>query len=226
MKRKRSTEGFTLFELAVALLIMGSMAALAAPGLGEMMADSRASAATEELVRLHRVIRARVNETGLAHLLTFSAASSAAGSSGLGQLRLYEGMNNRCRQTPWMQTINGTPAQGHTPIEIVDLASSQYNLAPASGAAVSDSDTGRHVVTVRADADATAAILCFEPGGTSYVGATDGTSAAIGFTFTPQITPVIFTVRRTITMAGGTKESRGVDRQVIFPAGGNGRFRL
>jgi hypothetical protein len=201
------------------------MAVLAAPGLGEMMADSRASAATEELVRLHRVIRARVNETGLAHLLTFSAASSAIGSNGLGQFTLYEGMNNRCRQTPWMQTIDGTAAEGHTPIEIVDLASSQYNIAPGSGA-VSETDTGRHVVTVRADDGAIAAILCFEPGGTSYVGAIDGTSAAIGYTFTPQLAPVIFTVSRTMTLSGGTKESRGVDRQVIFPAGGNGRFRL
>lgn len=225
MTRKRSTEGFTLFELSVALLIMGSMAALAAPGLGEMMADTRASAATEELVRLHRVIRARVNDTGLAHLLTFSAATNAGGSNGLGQFRLYEGMNNRCRQTPWMQTINGTAAQGHTPIEIVDLASSQYNIPP-SGSAASDSDTGRHVVIVRSDADGTAATLCFEPGGTSYIGATDATSAAIGFTFTPQVAPVIFSVTRSITMSGGTKESRGVERQVIFPAGGNGRFRI
>jgi prepilin-type N-terminal cleavage/methylation domain-containing protein len=226
MKRKRSTEGFTLFELSVALLIMGSMAALAAPGLGEMMSDSRASAAAEELVRLHRVIRARVNDTGLAHLLTFSAAANAGGSQGLGQFRLYEGMNNRCRQTPWMQTINGTPAQGHTPIEIVDLASSQYNIAPSSGVGPTATDTGRHVVIARVGAGAIAATLCFEPGGTSYTGATDGTSTAIGFTFTPQATPVIFAVTRSITMSGGTRESRGVDRRVIFPAGGNGRFRI
>ena len=51
MRRSRSTQGYTLFELAVVVAIMGTMAALVAPGLSEAVSDARANGAAEELVR-------------------------------------------------------------------------------------------------------------------------------------------------------------------------------
>jgi prepilin-type N-terminal cleavage/methylation domain-containing protein len=225
MKRSRSIEGYTLVEMSVVVLIMGVMAAMIAPGLGEFMADARASGATEELIRLNRVIRARVNQTGLAHLMLLDATNTAGGSNGLGRIRVWEGMNNHCNQTPWMQTINGFPAQGHAPVDGVDMGDSAYNLPTSSGPPTA-SDTGRQVIRIQALPNLTQAVLCFEPGGKTFVAtAAAGTAPAIGFTFTQQTTAVTFSVIRAISR-GGAIEQRGVNRDVIFPPGGNGRMRF
>lgn len=206
------------------LVVMGTMAALAAPGIGEYMADARASAATDELVRINRVIRARVNQTGLAHLLRFTSTNDAAGGNGLGRIQVWEGMNNHCRQTPWMNAINGTLAQGHFAVEELNMNEAAYN--PASNGNPGASDTGRQVIQVRV-AGLTQLLLCFEPGGRTFTAVSDGTSAAIGFTFTEQANPITFEVERSYTPAGGgATVIRGVTREVIYPVGGNGRFRL
>src|ERR1700753_1681156 len=104
----RSRPVFTLRELMIAITIMGTMAALMAPGIAEFLADTRASAATEDLIRLSRHVRSRAQETGLAHLIVFDASNGISGA--LGRILVYEGMNNHCRQTPWPQTLSGTVA--------------------------------------------------------------------------------------------------------------------
>jgi prepilin-type N-terminal cleavage/methylation domain-containing protein len=224
MKRSRSIEGYTLLEMSVVVLIMGAMAAMVAPGLAEFMADARASGASEDLIRLNRVIRARVNQTGLAHLLMFQATNDAAGSNGLGRIRVWEGMNNHCNQTPWIQTINGIPDDGHVTVDGLDMGDSAYNLSTSSDPPTA-SDTGRQVIRIQASTNAQLAILCFEPGGNTFVGTTAGNSPSIGFIFTPQITAETFSVIRA-TARSGVMEERGVNRAVIFPPGGNGRMRF
>ena len=160
MKRARSTEGFTLFEMAIVILIMGSMAAMIAPGLSEWVADARASAAAEGLVRISRVVRARVNDTGLAHLFMFQATDDIDGAHELGTVRVWEGMNNHCNQTPWIQTIEGKPEDGHQIVDGMDLGSSEYNL-PMDGEAPTASDTGRQVVRLTNNIDKSMLVLCF-----------------------------------------------------------------
>jgi prepilin-type N-terminal cleavage/methylation domain-containing protein len=224
MKRSRSTEGYTLIEMAIVVAIMGTMAAMIAPALGEFMADARASGASEDLIRLNRVVRARVNQTGLAHLLLFQASNNAAGSNGLGRIRVWEGMNNHCNQTPWNQTINGTAANGHLPVDTLDMGDSSYNLA-TSAQPPTASDTNRQVIRIQASTNAALAILCFEPGGRTFVGANAGNSPSILFTFTPQINAETFSVIRAV-IKNSTPETRGVQRDVIFPPGGNGRMRF
>lgn len=224
MKRSRSIEGYTLLEMSVVVLIMGAMAAMIAPGLGEFIADSRASGASEELVRLNRVIRARVNQTGLAHLMVFQASDDAAGSNGLGRIRVWEGMNNHCNQTPWLQTINGSADEGHVPVDSLDMGNSAYNLS-TGGSPPSATDTGRQIVRIQASTNAKFAALCFEPGGRTFVGASAADSPAIGYTFVPQTAAETFTVIRQYSR-GGTMEDRGVRREVVFPPGGNGRMRF
>lgn len=224
MKRARSTEGYTLLEMSIVVLIMGAMAAMIAPGLGEIMADSRASAATEDLLRLNRVIRARVNQTGLAHLMMFQASADAAGSNGLGRIRVWEGMNNHCSQTPWLQAINGTALNGQMVIDSLDMADTAYNL-PTGSSPPSSTDTSRQVIRIAASTTAALAILCFEPGGNTFRGVVAGNAPDIGFNFTPQTAPETFSVIRYINRSGGP-EQRGVNRDVVFPAGGNGRMRF
>jgi prepilin-type N-terminal cleavage/methylation domain-containing protein len=211
--------GFTLLELMIVVSIMGGMAALLAPGLSESLSDARASAAAEDLIRLSRHIRARAQESGLAHLFVFS--STSADSRGLGSVIVYEGMNNHCRQTPWNQAINGTATDGHAPVDSLDLRRSTYNPV-ASGVNASSDDANRQIVTL-AVADSVGApnqaILCFEPGGATYEGV--GSSSNAGFAFTTQTKTITFTVARRVN-----SEARGTPRVVLFPPGGSARFRF
>jgi prepilin-type N-terminal cleavage/methylation domain-containing protein len=215
----RSSAGFTLLELMLVVTIMGTMAALMAPGVGEYLADTRASAATEDLVRLSRHVRARVQETGLAHLMVYDGSNAVSG--GLGLVRVYEGMNNHCRQTPWPDAIGGSIADGHTAVDTVDLGSSAYNSS-TTGSYPSRSDSNRAVIVLSvagSQGAPTLAIICYEPGGTTLEGVGDGSNA--GFAFTNQNTPITFSIARTVS-----GEARGTVREVVFPGGGNARFRF
>lgn len=212
-------QGFTLVELMIVIAVMGTMAALLAPGIGEFMADGRAAGAAEDLVRLSRHVRARAQQTGLAHLLVYGGTANDSG--GLGVIRVYEGMNNHCRQTPWDQAINGTVADGHAPVEELDMADSQYNPPTGTtGPTVDDRD--RQVIAMRvsyAVGAPDAAVLCFEPGGMMWEGAVS-TTASAGFVFTRPRTPVVFTVSRKMNSV-----VRGRDRSVVFQTGGIARFQ-
>jgi prepilin-type N-terminal cleavage/methylation domain-containing protein len=216
---RRSHAGFTLLELMIVVSVMGTMAALLAPGIGEFMADARAAAAAEDLVRISRHVRARAQESGLAHLLVFSGASTDSG--GLGVVRVYEGMNNRCRQTPWPQTINGSVAQGHAPVEVLDLAASQFNLG-VNGRSPSIDDSGRQVIAMRASGSLGApesAVICYEPSGATWEGVSN--SSAVGLGFTRQNVPINFNLTRTVNSV-----ARGSTRRIVFQPGGIARFRF
>jgi prepilin-type N-terminal cleavage/methylation domain-containing protein len=208
--------GFTLVELMIVITVMGTMAAMLAPGISEFLADARASNATEDLVRLSRHLSARTRQTGLAHLLIFGRTSNDSG--GLGLMRLYEGMNNHCRSTPWPQALAET--DGHAPIEILDMAA--YNFRKGTSAPSVD-DTDRPVIAISVTnslAAPDAAIICFEPSGATYEGAAS-TTAVTGFAFTRQTKAIRFTITRKVN-----GEDRGVSRDVLFPPGGIARFRF
>lgn len=219
---KRSTAGFTLLEMMIVITVMGTMAALMAPGIAEFLADARAAAASEELVRLSRHIRARTQTVGLAHLLVYGHTS--ADSNGLGRIRVYEGMNNHCRQTPWTQAINGTAALGFAPVDELNLASGSYNPPTRSGAATVD-DQNRQVIrltaeSVTADNAATSidtVALCYEPSGATWQGDSDGST--VGFAFVRQSLRIRFTISRSVS-----SEARGRARPVTFQPGGMARF--
>jgi prepilin-type N-terminal cleavage/methylation domain-containing protein len=215
----RRHAGFTLLELMIVVTVMGTMAALMAPGIGEFLADARASGATEDMIRLSRHVRSRVQQTGLAHLLVFSGLP--ADSGGLGRVRIYEGMNNHCRQTPWSQAIDGTVDNGFTTTDQIDLADSSYN-APVGGTAAKKADMNRQVIALSVVGSLRApdtAVICFEPSGATFEGIADASSAS--FAFTAQTTPIVFTVTRSVS-----GEQRGANREVVFPAGGAARFRF
>lgn len=204
----------------IVITVMGTMAAMIAPGLGEFVADSRAASAAEALVRLTRHMQARTQQTGLAHLLVFSSSSDDGG--GLGVIRVYEGMNNHCRQTPWIQAIKGKLEDGHAPVDVLDMSSSEYNPAPA-GTKPTTEDLGRQVIAlqVKGTVSGTDAVICLEPGGSVWEGATSSTAGA-GYVFTKPLTTkaITFTVSRKVNRA-----VRGVDRTVFFSTSGIARFK-
>lgn len=208
----------------IVVAIMGSMAAMIAPGLAEFMADIRASGASEDMVRLSRHMRARVQETGLAHLLMFSGEDNVNG--GLGVILVYEGMNNHCRETPWQQAITGAALNpdpnGHAIVDRVDLANPAYNVPPAGATTPRKDDSRRQVIAmaVRGNfAGGKSAIICYEPGGGTYEGVAD--VAAGNFAFTPQSQAITFTITRSVS-----GEQRGPTREIVFPVGGAARFRF
>jgi len=216
--RRQQRAGFTLLELMIVVTVMGTMAALLAPGIGEFLADARAASVSEDLVRISRHVRARAQESGLAHLLVFSGAASDSG--GLGRVRIYEGMNNHCRQTPWPQTVGGSAADGHAPVEVLDLSASSFNpVGSSNGPSIDDSN--RQVISLRvagAVGAPDAAVICYEPSGATWQGAS--TSTSIGFAFTRQVLPITFTISRRVDSV-----LRGADRNVVFQPGGIARFR-
>jgi len=216
----RRRDGFTLIELMIVITIMGSMVAMIAPGLGEFLADARAASASEAFVRLTRHMQSRTQQTGLAHMLVFTTANGDGG--GLGVIRVYEGLNNHCRQTPWAQTIGGTDAQGHAPIEVLDMSSSQYNPVGSGGSPTID-DRDRHVISMRVSGAVgapDAAVICIEPGGGVWEGAASSTLGA-GFVFTKPLTTkaILFTVSRRFNGA-----ARGRNRPLLFSTSGLARF--
>lgn len=213
----RRQHGFTLLELMIVITVMGTMAALIAPGIGEFLADARASNAAEDLVRLSRHLRARAQQSGLAHLLVFGKSSTDAG--GMGRIRVYEGMNNHCRQTPWPEALAENVATGHAAVDSISMLS--YNQRSGTTVATAD-DSNRQVIAMTVTgslAAPDAAVLCIEPTGASY----EGTSASLaaGFTFTRQVRPIRFTITRKVN-----GELRGPARDVLFPPGGIARFKF
>jgi prepilin-type N-terminal cleavage/methylation domain-containing protein len=218
----RRQDGFTLVELMIVITIMGSMAAMIAPGIGEFLADARAASAAEALVRLTRHMQARTQQAGLAHLIVFGSTNNDGG--GLGVIRVYEGMNNHCRQTPWSQTITGRDEDGHAPVEVLDLSTGEYNPT-RSGSAPAVDDRDRQVVSLRVSGAVgapDAAVICLEPSGAVWEGAASSALGA-GYLFTRPLTTkaIVFTVSRKLNGA-----VRGRDRTVFLSTNGIARFRF
>jgi type II secretory pathway pseudopilin PulG len=204
-------------EMMIVISIMGTMAALLVPGIAESMSDARAAGAAEDVVRLSRHVRALSQESGLAYLFVFGSNSDDSG--GLGRIRVYEGMNNHCRQTPWPQAITGSTADGHAVVDGIDLLT--YNTS-SGGRAPTVDDQNRQVIRLQATDAAgtvlTTLYLCIEPSGVTWEGAS--TSSNTGFTFTRQSTPITFTVSRSINSG-----ARGAPRRVMFDSGSIARFK-
>lgn len=191
-------------------MIIGVMTALVGPGLGAMIADNRQSSATEEIVRLHRHVRARVVATGLAHLVIFSATANG----GLGTLTVWEGMHNRCSTTNWESAVGaGGASNGHFPTDrlLMDVWNPKTGSAPTSG------DSGRHVITLRASRGTTATTgfaLCFQPNGQAF----EDTSVDTTWAFAPQRVAYVLEVERTVNTI-----RQGLNRRVVFPLSGTAR---
>jgi prepilin-type N-terminal cleavage/methylation domain-containing protein len=237
-RRGQATAAFTLVELMIAIVVMGVMAAAIAPSLSEVLADSRQGAAAQDLVRLSRRARALALGTGMAHLLRFQEASSG----NLGAIELYAGMNGRCLQTPWAAAFAATLAFPNPPdpgpagrlrqLEVFDMA---YYNPKGDGSHPTAADTGRQVLTLRATIDIDAndrplVWICYQPNGDSYTmvvtpadplqllrQSTTGTAQVLSTRGS-----VLFTLARVVRSSGGVVP-HGLDRKVIFPAGGTAR---
>jgi prepilin-type N-terminal cleavage/methylation domain-containing protein len=218
MFRPQRNAGFTLVELMIVVVIIGAMAASVGPALAGFLNDIRHTNAAESLVKLGRRARAMTLQSGVAHLLILTEDSTGRG---LGSATLWQGMNNRCRQTPWAQRAAVTDDNVATrPVEF--LSFDEFN--PKNGVPKSN-DTGRDVIrmdlkSIAPDGtvtDITEYYLCFQPNGLTFGSTADpDTQQAL----TPQRSAIDVEIKRS-----RNNVINGVTRVVQFSSGGNARIR-
>lgn len=219
---RRRSEAFTIIELMIVLAIMSVMVMTVAPSLASVLADHRQSSAAYEIVRFARRARAQAVSTGYAQMLRIHNAEDAEGRNGLGTIRLYAGMNNKCTKTPWAATFSPTVAN-FGPSELFDMTAYNTGDDPAT---MSIQDDGRPVIWFEVrigTADGTAhtggAQICYQPNGEIY---RSHSSAAMtnASNLVVQNQAILLTVRRKVTDV-----EHGTARQVLFPPNGNARLR-
>lgn len=145
MEGPRSREGFTVLELMIVLVIIGVGAALAAPGIGSAISDSRAADVAVDLMRLGREARSEPLTNGRAHVLHYEA-----GAEGTGRLELYRGTNNGCNTQVWDLAAED---------RIDEVVADDYN------------PDASHTIRVTSDAQVD---LCYQPNGAVMVRAAGG----------------------------------------------------
>jgi prepilin-type N-terminal cleavage/methylation domain-containing protein len=217
--------GFSLVELLIALVIIGIMAIAAAPSLSEVLSDNRQVAAAMDVLRIARVARSIAAGSGVAQLLRFENAGNN-GSSGLGKIELFAGMNAKCRQTPWpqaFQVVSGTPRGRSEVLDLVVYNPSDWDPLDGSGTHPAATDTGRQVIQVLASSVAaggtttrTAVQICYQPNGETFASYVADTSVALA----AQADDILLTVRRSVNGV-----QHGQNRVVLFRPGALARMQ-
>ncbi|MCB2020349.1 MAG: prepilin-type N-terminal cleavage/methylation domain-containing protein [Burkholderiaceae bacterium] len=202
---RRAQAGFTLLELVVVVAIVGVVAGLAAPQIGDALADNKAARLQLDVVRLARQARARSAGQGRAHVLYFIPTPN----NGLGQMEIWQGVSNRCNGTDW-----GALGVGGAPGACAANAFCWDAINPLQYG--SGSNTYR-IGSVPAGP----LQICFEPDGRTLH---RGTSAQVwsATNLSPSGANIAgaFTFNVTRLVAGSP---HGVARRVLLPLGGDPR---
>lgn len=186
----------------IVVAIIGVVAALAAPQMGQARADAKTQEVALDIVRLLRQGRAQAAGYGRAHLVNFTAG----GAGGSGNVELWRGLNNRCNGQNWPALMAAGCAGSSMCVDEVNPLAYE----------ISNSD-----YQIRMPALGGAGQICFEPHGlTSWrrpAGApmfTDGNidgGGTLGGGF-------LFTIQRVLDGS-----NVGVMRRVMLPLGGDAR---
>jgi len=139
--KRASQEGFTLLELMVVVVIVGVVAALAAPQIGSALANRRTNELALEVVRIVRAGRSASVGQGRAYLMQVDPVAE--------EITLYRGSTNRCTPRASWATITAPGCEGNP-------RCAAYVAAPVVGTSTYDYqvDGGNQRIDV-----------CFEPSG-------------------------------------------------------------
>lgn len=192
MYPRTRTQGFTLMEALIVVAVISISAGIAAPALSRAMANRRANEATHSLVRIGARARSEALVYGRAHLLRYADATD-------GRVELWRGRLDRCSANDWATIVSADCNADPDCLDAVDMTS----FASTS-----------HSVRMRLPG-ASAADLCFEPSGESYV----STTGLFGTTPPSGTDGVLFTLQRLESGADA-----GPLRRVVFPFAGTPRI--
>jgi prepilin-type N-terminal cleavage/methylation domain-containing protein len=141
MSHRARTEAYTLLEMMVVVIIIGSFAAMAGPGLNRQLIERKTNLIQLSIVRHFREARSAAVGYGRAYRVTFSASAR----SGRGELTFERGSTGRCATAT---TFTPIAEKAYSPI--LDERSS-------------------HPVSLRlTNPVLTDAQLCFSPTGVTY----------------------------------------------------------
>ena len=198
--RVRRQEGFSLIELMVVLLIIVVSVGLAAPSIRDALASNRQQELALAIVRIAREARAQATATGRAHLLEFVPAAA----DGRGQFLLWRGTTNVCRNNNW--GIIRAPLDCAANPSCRDLVDAE------------DIEAGSSMRLQLVPSIAGGGTFCYEPTGAMLrpVGGLLNFNA-----LNPGGGAVVMQVQMEDTDGAPT----GVNRNVLFPLGGDARIQ-
>lgn len=221
-------------ELMAVVVMVGILAAMAAPSMIRSRRDARAYTDAGQILELVRNARTRATGRGAAQMISFDTTSSR------GKYRLFEavdpnagtGANRTPRATCTNPTTTAWADSSGNPQTtdrnfLVDGVNLDGNLEVQANISSQ--------ITVTSGAPPTAAVtssaaVCFTPGGRTYLYVGSLTGNGPQFTTSGTVTPFIGSVRVDVfrLLQGQTTmnaaNSEGLVRSILMPSSGNARL--